>query len=128
MKRKTIFIAILLFLALPALVWAQDDTATGTLDFWGQMALAWVGGGYIASMVMDWIKRLAWLPDKDRSRIGGAAADLIVTILSAAISYGIVLLTPLAGQLDALGFGAFVAQLPAAIVAFVKWAVRKQVS
>lgn len=102
-----LWLALLALLAAPVMA-AQEvpptaGEAVGLIEA-GLVALA----GLLGWAITDAIRKWTWLPEEDRSRIGGAAANLVAAIVSAASGFIVGWLGQWAGLLDTSGIWAVV--------------------
>lgn len=98
-----VWLVLLAVLAAPAAMAAQEVPPTAgeavELIEAGLVALA----GLLGWAITDAIRKWAWLPEQDRSKIGGAAANLVAAVVSVASGFIVGWLGQWTGLLDTSG-------------------------
>ena len=107
--KKLILLAALLILLVGAPVAYAAETgavpasAVEALGLLGSLLAAWLGGGRLGNYLTQVVKKWAWIPEEDRSKIAGAWAGLVAIVLTSLSSIAIAYLIPLAERLDETG-------------------------
>lgn len=119
-------VLILLFAAPAVLAQELPPTAVEAVG-WIQAGLAALAG-LLAWAMTDFIKKMAWLPDSDRSKIAGPAANLVAAIVAVASGWLVGWLGQWAGLLDESGlWSVIVFAWPAAKAWYEATGIRKAI-